>query len=157
MITPVLLRQQFPDVGRLEHTLTVAAKSCNTARWCYSYHAYVVDMYKIECRQDNCVLVWQQISFYTTHSSWSHYWYHPFWKDTVIIKSIVMQEQQGCDACGVFLLAVASAGEDTNTKIEWSSAMTAINGSMSLAWTYQQRSHSKGSSPVAFRRDMGVQ
>ena len=29
-----------------------------------------------------------------------------------------MQEQQGCDASGVFLLAVARAGEDTNTKIE---------------------------------------
>ena len=49
-------------------------------------------------------------------------------KKILTIKSMVMQEQRGCDACGVFSVVVAtalcntictaSAGEDTDKRID---------------------------------------
>ena len=42
-------------------------------------------------------------------------------KDTVTIKSMAMQEQEGCDACGVFSLAVATAlyNEQDLSMLRW--------------------------------------
>ena len=109
-----LLRRQFPDAGRLESTLTVTAKSCKTLSGGAIQIMHILSSHWIciKLNEDKLITVLLYDSKYSSiphtvvdliidiiHSE----------KDTVTIKNMAMQQQQGCDACGVFLLAVATA------------------------------------------------
>ena len=108
-----LLRQQFPDVGGLESTLAVTAKSCKTLsggaiqimhilsnHWtCIKLNEDKTTVFLYDSKHSSIPHTVVDLIIDIIHSE----------KDTVTIKSMVMQQQQGCDACGVFSLAVATA------------------------------------------------
>ena len=108
-----LLRRQFPDVGGLESTLTVAAKSCKTLpggaiqvmhilsnHWiCIKLNEDKTTVFLYDSKYSSIPHTVVDLIINIIHSE----------KDTVTIKNMAMQEQQGCDACGVFSLAVATA------------------------------------------------
>ena len=108
-----MLRQQFPNVGGLELTLVVAAKSCKTlpAGAIQIMHVLSNHWICIKVSEDKTTVYLYDSKYFSIpstvvdliiviiHSK----------EDTFTIKSMKMQEQQGCDACGVFSLAVATA------------------------------------------------
>lgn len=108
-----LLKHQFPDVGGLHSTLAVAAKRCEILP------ASEIQIVHILSNHWVCIKVSEDKS--TIHLYDSKYSSIPSTvvdlildithveKDAITIKSMKMQEQEGCDACGVYFLAVVTA------------------------------------------------
>ena len=113
-----LLRHQFPDVGGKESVLAVAAKSCKTLSGGAIQIMHILSKHWIciklnENKTTMCLYDRKYSSIPHTvvdliidiiHSE----------KDTVTIKSMVMQQQQGYDACGVLAVGMHYATNKTS-------------------------------------------
>ena len=108
-----LLKRQFPDAGGLHSTLAVAAKSCEilpagaiqimhilSNHWvCIKVSEDKSTIYLYDSKYSSIPSAVVDLILDITRSE----------KDAITIKSMKMQEQEGCDACGVYSLAVATA------------------------------------------------
>lgn len=108
-----LLKQQFPDVGGLESTLAVAAKSCKTLPGGAIQIMHILSNHWIciKLNEDKKTVFLYDSKYSSISPSVVDHIIDIIHSQnaTVTVKSMAMQQQQGCDACGVFSLAVATA------------------------------------------------
>ena len=119
-----LLSHQFPENDGLQSTLVVAAKKCTLG-------GGAIQIMYVRTNHWLCIRVSQDKAVINIYDSM---YASPIMttvdlilevikseQDTVTINSIKMQEQAGCNACGVFAIAVATALCHNNnpTTIKW--------------------------------------
>jgi len=108
-----LLKQQFPDIGGLESTLVVAAKSCKDLPGGAIQIMHVLSNHWIciQLSKDKTTVCLYDSKYSTISPSVVDHIIDVIHSPhaTVTLQSMAMQQQEGCDACGVFSLAVATA------------------------------------------------